>query len=167
MSIQEGSKEYQDFWTFLAKYQAVEKKAALSQQGGERHKKKRRRSSSSPERSETLGIPLTYDREHSLAFELLPRDPAAWLDRIGFQDTERASSAVLGPSAVLEFRQILTTYLAFLQREKFTRLRKLRESQASLPIAAYREEILSQGRLQSIPAWHSADKELAIILKSH
>jgi hypothetical protein len=97
----------------------------------------------SPERSETLGIPVLYDREHSLPFELLPRDPAAWLDRIGFQDTERGGS-VLGPPAVAEFRQILATYLVFMQREKFARLRKLRESQASLPIAEYREEILTQ-----------------------
>jgi hypothetical protein len=74
----------------------------------------------------------------------LPRDPSAWLDRISFQDTERGGDAVLSPAAVDEFRQILATYLAFLQREKFARLRKLRESQANLPIAAYRQEILTQ-----------------------
>ena len=135
--MQEGSKEYKDFWTFLAKYQALEKKTAAV-------KNEKRRRSLSPECSATLGIPLTYDREQSLPFELLPRDPAAWLDRIGFQDTERGGSAVLGPPAVCEFRQVLATYMAFLQREKFGRLRKLREGQANLPIAEYRQEILTQ-----------------------
>ena len=129
----------------------MEKKAGRPPPGEDRRKKKRRRSPSPPKLSETLAIPVAFDREHSLPFELLPRDPNAWLDRIGFQDTERGGSAVLGPPAVVEFRQILATYLTFLQREKFARLRKLRESQANLPIAAYREEILNQARPEHSP----------------
>lgn len=63
------------------------------------------------------------------------------------KDTERGGAAVLTPAAVGEFRRILATYLTFLQREKFTRLRKLREAQASLPIAEYRQQILTQAQL--------------------
>ena len=47
---------------------------------------------------------------------------------------------------VEQFRTILGVYLNFLQREKFSKLRKLRASQASLPIADYREEIISSLR---------------------
>ena len=44
---------------------------------------------------------------------------------------------------VLEFKHILQTFLSFLQREKFSKLKKLREGQRNLPIAVYREEILT------------------------
>ena len=45
---------------------------------------------------------------------------------------------------VAEFRHILQTFLAFQQKEKLAKVRKLRESQRNLPIAEYREEILDR-----------------------
>ena len=76
-------------------------------------------------------------------FELIPSDPLDLLNRIPYQDYDDKRN-LLSPSMVEEFRQILTLYLDFLQKEKFAKLKKLRESQANLPIAEYRTEILKQ-----------------------
>jgi hypothetical protein len=39
---------------------------------------------------------------------------------------------------VKEFQKILSLFVDFLQKEKFAKLKKLRESQANLPIAEFR-----------------------------
>lgn len=133
LRVQEGSRDYDEFWKFLRKYQEFEKK---------RPKGRRRRAGSGGRVSEVLELPAEYNKEDGCCFSLLPADPADLLNRISFQDEE--GSSVLTRAAVLEFRHILHTFLSFQQREKMARLRKLREGQASLPIAAYREEILEQ-----------------------
>ena len=45
---------------------------------------------------------------------------------------------------VTEFQKILSLFVDFLQKEKFNKLKKLRESQANLPIAEFRNEILEK-----------------------
>ena len=47
---------------------------------------------------------------------------------------------------VTQFQTILSTYINFLQKEKFAKLKKLREGQANLPIAEYKEQILEKLR---------------------
>lgn len=42
-----------------------------------------------------------------------------------------------------QFLQIVTHYLDFKQKERFTKLKKLRKTQANLPVAQFRDEILS------------------------
>ncbi len=116
--IKYGSEEYKDFWRFLRKYQGMERQRM---ERGER----RRKSS----------------RVQQQCFRLLPADPRDLLNRIPFQDSDDRDG-YLSRRAVVEFRRILALYVDFLQREKFTKLRKLREAQAGLPIAEYRGEIL-------------------------
>ena len=45
-----------------------------------------------------------------------------------------------------QFQLILSTYINFLQKEKFAKLKKLREGQANLPIAEYKDQILEKLR---------------------
>ncbi len=45
---------------------------------------------------------------------------------------------------VKEFQKILSLFVDFLQKEKFAKLKKLRESKANLPIAEFRNEILEK-----------------------
>ena len=47
---------------------------------------------------------------------------------------------------VTQFQTILSTYINFLQKEKLAKLKKLREGQANLPIAEYKEQILEKLR---------------------
>lgn len=132
--VSHGTPEFRDFWKFLAKYQAAEKKKLEKQKG-------RKKSKRSEEVSETLGIPLESDQKHALNFKLKPNDVGELLNRIPFQDRDD-EGRVLSENMVLQFQLILSTYINFLQKEKFSKLRKLRESQANLPIAEYKETIL-------------------------
>ena len=66
------------------------------------------------------------------------------MNRIPFQDYDRRDDGYLSEKAVSEFRHILTLYFDFLQKEKFNKLKKLRRSQADLPIAEYRNEIIDK-----------------------
>jgi HrpA-like RNA helicase len=63
--------------------------------------------------------------------------------RIPYQDDDYADE-ILTEEMVSEFQQIISLFLDFLQKEKFAKLKKLRESQANLPIAEFRDEILEK-----------------------
>ena len=65
-----------------------------------------------------------------------------FLLRIPFQDADYED--VLTLDMVTEFQKILSLFVDFLQKEKFNKLKKLRESQANLPIAEFRNEILEK-----------------------
>lgn len=119
--IQFGTDEYRDFWQFLHKYQAVERKRWM--ETGQRPRKDRK----------------------SLGFKLKPSSVLDLLNRIPYQDRDDRES-LLTEDAVEEFQYILSQYVGFLQREKFAKLKKLRENQANLPIAEYRQEILERLR---------------------
>ena len=77
-------------------------------------------------------------------FHLVGSDPKDLLNRIPFQDYDRRDDDYLSEKVVSEFSHILTLYMDFLQREKFSKLKKLRRSQADLPIAEYRNEIIGK-----------------------
>ena len=63
------------------------------------------------------------------------------LNRIPYQDVDDVDDILTEPM-VEEFQNILGLYINFLQKERFTKLRKLRKAQANLPIAEYRSSIL-------------------------
>lgn len=62
--------------------------------------------------------------------------------RIPFQDSDY--DAILTLDMVKEFQKILNLFVDFLQKEKLNKLKKLREGQANLPIAEFRNEILEK-----------------------
>ena len=130
--VVQGSKEYEEFWQFLAKYQALARKKL------EEGKIKRKGKCTY---SDVLGIPNISQPEHSVRFFLKPEKPKDLLNRIPYQDREGRGD-FLDERKIDHFRTVLTTYLNFLQKEKFSKLRKLRSSQANLPIADYKAEIL-------------------------
>ena len=103
--IVQGSKEYNEFWQFLAKYQALGRKKL------EEGKNKRK---SKCTYSDVLGIPNVSKPEHSVRFFLKPEKPKDLLNRIPYQDREGRRD-FLDERLVEYFRTILTTYLNFLQ----------------------------------------------------
>lgn len=52
-------------------------------------------------------------------------------------------STKLSTRKVKQFLQIVVNYLEFRQKERFTKLRRLRQAQAELPVAKYRDEIIA------------------------
>eukprot|EP00092_Neocalanus_flemingeri_P025076 GFUD01027192.1.p1 GENE.GFUD01027192.1~~GFUD01027192.1.p1 ORF type:complete len:1156 (+),score=356.79 GFUD01027192.1:283-3750(+) len=133
--VKHGTKEYVEFWKFLSKYQALEKKK-LGEKGNT-HKKSRKE-----RMSKTLGIPDLSETKYNINFQLKPKNQEL-LNRIPFQDRE-GGGHFLTEIMIDQFRTILSTYVNFLQKEKFSKLRKLRAGQAALPIAEYKEEILTK-----------------------
>ena len=77
--MKEGTTEFRDFWKFLVKFQALEKRKA------EKEGKSRKRKRTEDEVSDILGVPLEANLKHGLNIQLKPREPAELLNRIPFQ----------------------------------------------------------------------------------
>lgn len=112
-----------DFWLFVKKYEAVEKRAASKNisKTGETSKQQF-------DRMSLVNLKLTATDE-----ELLNRLP---------QHDERSGKRPLSRKHILKFRDILLLYLNFRQKEHFAKLKKLRDTQANLPVAQYKDEII-------------------------
>lgn len=115
--------DVQDFWAFVKKYEAVQSKLG-----------KAKEPAPSSQELNSIGVAINYHKNNSINFklnikfgELFARVPA----------TKSLSEIRLN-----EFRDIIILYLDFKQKEKFSKLKKLRESQANLPVAKHRDEII-------------------------
>ena len=132
--IKPGSREYGDFWTFLRQFRAFEKR--------------RRESSTRPPHPPVAGGHLDLpdspgrDLNASQCFRLLPKNPKDLINRIPLQDSD--DDDVVSDGMVSAFQTVLSLYVDFLQKEKFSKLKKLRTGQAHLPIAEYRDDIIAK-----------------------
>ncbi len=135
--IRYGSEEYRDFWKFYAKYRAVE--------AAKKSKKDQKTLFPSDVRSSghLLGISSVYRKESTQSFRLLPSDSRDLINRLPLQDPDDREG-FLTEDMAREFQHVLGVYVDFLQREKFRKLKKLRQGQADLPIAEYRGEIIAK-----------------------
>ncbi|KAJ7391719.1 DEAH (Asp-Glu-Ala-His) box polypeptide 34 [Desmophyllum pertusum] len=142
--IKRGSQEYKDFWLFLERYEAFHNK---------RHVEKNSREKDSKDRtSSKLGLPISYDRRYKINVALLSKDVR---DVTGFSTTgtkkvysssDKKSgrhSRELSKEDFLEFKSILLFYIDFCQKQKFSKLVKLKKDQANLPISHFREQIVN------------------------
>lgn len=87
---------------------------------------------------------LLQDREHA---ELQPYHKSKHLalqldEKALFHDARRSSSSS-DAEMQLQFQQLILIYLDFKQKEKFNRIKKLRQAQRALPIARFKEELRS------------------------
>ncbi|XP_053693938.1 probable ATP-dependent RNA helicase DHX34 isoform X2 [Sabethes cyaneus] len=122
-------KDHNDFWLFLNKYEALLKRSGqciLPQPLDESELRNDEMMQSQYNKAYTL--PMTF----SIPFEeLYSRLPQSEKGRI------------ISPFKLKQFLQIVLHYLDFRQKERFDKLRKLRNAQANLPVAKYRDEIVS------------------------
>ncbi|XP_023240234.1 probable ATP-dependent RNA helicase DHX34 [Centruroides sculpturatus] len=127
--IKRGTEEYNEFWPFLRKYEAVQRrnyetKASKNFESG--------KNSDSQER---------YDGQRKINFKFNTEDVDELMTR-GFLFKDDEDENQISKEKILEFQHILLLYINFLQKQKFNKLQKLRESQANLPIANHRKDIL-------------------------
>ncbi|CAK9825387.1 Probable ATP-dependent RNA helicase DHX34 [Anthophora retusa] len=111
----------EDFWKFVNKYEAVQKKLNTPD--------------IPPNFSlNTIGIPKAYHKLHCINFKL----------NFSFNELFARVSPIeiLTKERLLKFQNIITLYLDFKQKEKFAKLKKLRESQANLPVYSHKHEIV-------------------------
>lgn len=120
-----------DFWRFVDKYESAVKRQLGDSDGLDE----------SPDVN-SIGVPRRYRKSHCVNFrlglshgELFARVP----------DTKQLTRARL-----LKFRDVIVLYLDFKQKEKFGKLRKLRDMQTNLPVARYKEEIIETIRREKV-----------------
>lgn len=112
---------YDDFWKFFKKYLSV-----AAKKNAQSEKKPIAEKLSLNE----LGVPKEFSKYHKQ------------IHTFNLDKTERYSLREIPTVVVNEFENVLNCYLNFCQREKMTKLKKLRSSQRSLPIAQHRREIV-------------------------
>lgn len=119
-----------DFWKFVEKYESIKK------QLGDRDE------SVADSALNSIGLPDKYHKSHCLNLkvdlsyeELFVRIPEA---------------KRLTKSRLLKFRDVILLYLDFKQKEKFSKLKKLRDMQANLPVARYKAEIIEMVKKEKV-----------------
>lgn len=119
-----------DFWKFVEKYESVKKQLGDSDE------------SAANSALNPIGMPERYHKSHCLNFmlnlsygELFARVP---------------EMKQLTKSRLLKFRDVIVLYLDFKQKEKFSKLKKLRDAQANLPVARHKDEIIEMVKKEKV-----------------
>ncbi|OWF54057.1 probable ATP-dependent RNA helicase DHX34 isoform X1 [Mizuhopecten yessoensis] len=128
--IKRETKQYDDFWTFLEKYQAFQQKK------GHREKEERKE----PIKEGKLGLPRNYDKRYRINVALTSKVVEDFLKKGRLVDADIARELTV--KRVSEFRSILLHYIDFIQKQKFNKLKKIKKDQENLPIFQYRQRIL-------------------------
>lgn len=124
--------DIKDFWLFVHKYEATLKKSG------------------------NCVLPPVADNLDKLSSSFPTEYHRRYLNSLHFAVpvseilTQCAGSRKLSPSHVKHFLQILLQYLDFRQKEKFKKLKKLKDSQSNLPVAAFKEEIVNAVRNERV-----------------
>ncbi|XP_061379592.1 probable ATP-dependent RNA helicase DHX34 [Danaus plexippus] len=124
-------KNLDDFWVFVKKYEATLKKAG---------KPILERQTDVTEYND-IGIPINFSKHHCINF----------ISKIKFMDVcDERNNKKLNKDTFDIFLNIVSIYLDFKNKEKFDRLKKLRKAQSELPVAKYRNEIVSAVQNQRV-----------------
>ncbi|XP_055678167.1 probable ATP-dependent RNA helicase DHX34 isoform X2 [Lutzomyia longipalpis] len=111
-----------DFWLFMSRYESLLKKSGQC---------------ILPEPTE---VPQRSHREYNKMFFSTLEITVKFSELQGRLSTY--ASREITTKRLKQFLQIVLHYLDFKQKEKFTKLKKLRKSQANLPVAKYKNEII-------------------------
>ncbi|XP_013379582.1 probable ATP-dependent RNA helicase DHX34, partial [Lingula anatina] len=128
--IKRGSQDYNDFWAFLKKFKAFNRKKAMQQKGN--------RSKSNLKESK-LGIPMKYDKRYKINLSVATKDME---DMLKYGRSKHKEKSQLNKERIAEFRSILLHYFDFCQKQKFSKLIKIKKDQQNLPIYQYKEKII-------------------------
>lgn len=120
--VKKGAPEYDDFWAFLHRYQAFQRKR--SQTSAE---------SKCTQSVTKFDLPRNYDKRYRINVSLLSKDK--------YRVSSSRDSLTTEQTAY--FRGILLHYIDFLQKQKFAKLKKIKQNQKNLPINEHRDEILN------------------------
>ncbi|GAB1602318.1 probable ATP-dependent RNA helicase DHX34 [Argonauta hians] len=138
--IKRNSHSYTDFWSFLEKYLLFQQQNAKSS-----------RTEASPPSdsvSEHLKISSVYKKSNKINLDFNNRSLKDFLFKKRLPDEDFNESFT--EELVLEFKNILLHYLDFVQKQKFSKLKKLRQDQQNLPIWKYKENIINQIKANSV-----------------
>ncbi|XP_018342156.1 PREDICTED: probable ATP-dependent RNA helicase DHX34 isoform X2 [Trachymyrmex septentrionalis] len=119
-----------DFWKFVEKYESVKKQLSDNDE------------SEINSVLNSIGLPQKYHKSHCLNFKL-----NLSYGELFARVLETKPSIEL---RLLKFRDVVLLYLDFKQKEKFAKLKKLRDTQANLPVARYKEKIVEMVKTEKV-----------------
>ncbi|XP_050349879.1 probable ATP-dependent RNA helicase DHX34 [Nymphalis io] len=113
-----------DFWVFVKKYEMTLKKAGKPITDNEIEIE-----------LNDIGVPINFSKHYCINF----------LSKMKFMDSvyDERDKRKLDKKMFDAFLNIVSIYLDFKNKEKFEKLKKLRQAQSELPVAKYRNEIVS------------------------
>ncbi|XP_011702144.1 PREDICTED: probable ATP-dependent RNA helicase DHX34 [Wasmannia auropunctata] len=119
-----------DFWKFVEKYESIKKQLGDSDE------------STVDSALNSIGLPEKYHKSHCLNLNL----------NLSYGELFARVPEIkpLTASRLLKFRDVILFYLDFKQKEKFNKLKKLRDTQANLPVAQYKEEIIEMVKREKV-----------------
>ncbi|KAF2348531.1 Helicase-associated domain [Trinorchestia longiramus] len=152
--IKRGSEDYKDFFKFLGKYQTLCKQKKLQKIVEKQAKKsqndcKIENKPSTCATSAKFGLPVQFDNKHLVNFVVKGETEESLMRKLPPRDLDDKKKR-LSVRRVREFRTIILLYFNFNQKKNFEKMKQLRKGQKELPIAQFREEILSTVALHSI-----------------
>lgn len=120
-----------DFWKFVEKYESFKKQLSDSSDESE-----------ADSTLNSIGVPKRYHKSHCLNFQL----------GLSYGELFARIPEVkqLTKSRLLKFRNVMILYLDFKQKEKFNKLKKLRDTQANLPVAQYKDKIIEMVKKEKV-----------------
>ncbi|CAL4144006.1 unnamed protein product, partial [Meganyctiphanes norvegica] len=137
--IQRGTEEYNDFWKFLKKYQSLQRQKKIRNMCAKENDCNERDTGAI---SKLYELPKKYEKRYNINFALNMSDVDYLLKKLPPRDLYDGIKT-LSRKKIMEFKYIILLYLDFIQKQKFKKLKKLRETQADLPIAQYRDDIIA------------------------
>jgi hypothetical protein len=116
-----------DVWLFVKKFESFTLKKTITD------------SSDTPRlKSNPLKLPEVFDKMHLINLKIKYSDDEL-ASRLPTYDQEKVyQKRPLTKEDISNFRQLLLMYMDFKQKEKFNKLRKLRETQISLPVYQFK-----------------------------
>ena len=120
-----------DFWKFVHKYETMEEKVGSKD-----------KLIPVLNNYNSIGVSLVYHNTHSLNISL------TLSTRQLFNRVSRPNE--LTDDRLDKFRDIIIMYIGFKQKEKFAKLKKLRDEQANLPVAKYRQTIIDAVKTERV-----------------
>lgn len=88
--------------------------------------------------SNPLGLPEVFDKMHLINLKMYYSDDELASRLPTYDLEEEHEKRPLTKEDITKFRQLILMYMDFKQKEKFTKLRKLRESQKNLPVYQFK-----------------------------
>lgn len=141
--IKKDTEKYIDFWQFLDKYIMFQEKMEdqVSRKDGKPNE------SLSGTSSENLKIFPDYCKNFKINILLKNPNLDDFIEKAHLSDD---SKIITHKAIVLEFRNIFLHYLDFCQKQKFSKLKKLKNDQKNLPISQYKETIIDHVKIHQV-----------------
>lgn len=117
-----------DVWLFVKKFESLTMKKSIAENS----------MVSSSLSSNSLKLPIVFDKMNLINLKMYYSDDELASRLPTYDQEETYEKRPLTKEDVSKFRQLILMYLDFKQKEKFNKLRKLRETQTNLPVYQFK-----------------------------